>query len=70
MAEGRGQEHWQHTSVILAMLANVNRDPKKTRAFKPADFDPYFKHDRKERRIKVAKMSELKGAFVKSKKRK
>jgi hypothetical protein len=22
-------------------VANVNRDPKKGRAFKPADFDPY-----------------------------
>jgi hypothetical protein len=23
------------------MLANVHRDPRKTRAYKPADFDPH-----------------------------
>ena len=40
MAEGVNQDHWNHTSAILAMLANVNRDPKKGRAFKPADFHP------------------------------
>jgi len=28
-------------SSLLALIANVNRDPKKTRAFKPADFNPY-----------------------------
>jgi len=41
MAEGRCREHWNHTSAILAMLANVNRDPKKSRVFKPDDFNPY-----------------------------
>jgi len=25
---------------MMALVANVNRDPKKTRAFKPSDFDP------------------------------
>lgn len=41
MAEARGRDNWAHTSSVLAMLANVNRDPKKTPAFQPADFDPY-----------------------------
>ena len=40
MAEGRQQERWNHTSAILAMLANVNRDPRKGRLFKPAEFHP------------------------------
>jgi len=26
---------------VLALLANANRDPKKTRAFRPSDFDPF-----------------------------
>lgn len=26
---------------MLAMLANAHRDPKRTRSFKPADFNPY-----------------------------
>jgi hypothetical protein len=41
MAEASGRDAWSHTSVVLAMIANVNRDPKRTRAFRPADFDPY-----------------------------
>jgi len=41
MAEAVQREHWQHTSCILALIANVNRDPRKGRAFRPADFDPF-----------------------------
>lgn len=33
--------HWEHTSVMLAMTANVHRDPKKCKPFSPADFNPY-----------------------------
>ena len=40
MAQARQQDNWNHTAALLAMLANVNRDPKKGRAFKPADFHP------------------------------
>jgi len=33
---------WVHTSTLLAMTANVNRDAKKRRTpFVPAEFDPY-----------------------------
>jgi len=64
MAGARGQEHWQHTSVVLAMLANTHRDPKRTRAFKPSDFDPYSK---KREKIRVTDMSALKAAFVRQK---
>ncbi len=42
MAEAAAKERWNHTSALLAMTANVNRDPKKSRAFKPADFHPYM----------------------------
>jgi hypothetical protein len=41
MAEAKSRENWAHTSAILAMTANVNRDPKKTKPFGPADFNPY-----------------------------
>jgi len=40
MAESRTRESWSHTSALLALLANVHRDPKKHRVYKPADFDP------------------------------
>jgi hypothetical protein len=44
MAEARSRQQWAHTSALLALLANAHRDPKKTRAFKPADFNPYLRH--------------------------
>jgi len=40
MTHARQQDAWNHTASVLAMLANVNRDPKKGRAFKPTDFHP------------------------------
>jgi len=51
MAEGLGRERWAHTSLICALLANANRNPKKHRPFKPSDFDPYAKHDRRSRTV-------------------
>lgn len=41
MSEGRDRQLWGHTSCVLAMVANVHRDPKKGRAMRPADFNPY-----------------------------
>jgi hypothetical protein len=41
MAEARGRDEWGRMASLLSLLANVNRDPKRTRAFKPADFNPY-----------------------------
>ena len=63
MAEARGRDNWAHTSAILALIANVNRDPKKTRAYKPADFDPYATKDRRDEAIEVTDMAVLKDAF-------
>jgi hypothetical protein len=40
MTHARQQDGWNHTAAMLAMLANVNRDPKKGRAFRPIDFHP------------------------------
>jgi hypothetical protein len=50
MAEGLGRERWAHTSLLCAILANANRDPKRTRPFKPADFNPYAQQDRRLRK--------------------
>ncbi|MEQ9616666.1 MAG: hypothetical protein RLN60_01385 [Phycisphaerales bacterium] len=41
MAEARQRSEWARTSTLMALIANANRDPKKTRAFKPSDFDPF-----------------------------
>lgn len=53
MVEGRNAEAWSHTSSVLALIANVNRDPKKRRAFKPADFNPYAKLRKKTHRERI-----------------
>jgi len=41
MADAVSRRSWQIASAQMALLANVNRDPKRNRAFKPTDFDPY-----------------------------
>ncbi len=64
MAEARGRDNWAHTSAALALVANVNRDPKKTRAYKPSDFDPYSARDKRDEAIEVTDMGVLKDAFT------
>jgi hypothetical protein len=51
MAEGLGRERWAHTSLICALIANANRDPRKGRPFKPSDFDPYANQHRRLRTV-------------------
>jgi len=41
MAEARVRDEWSRTSSLMALVANCNRDPKRTRAFRPSDFDPF-----------------------------
>ncbi len=41
MAEARQRDNWSHTSVTLALTANIHRDPKKAGRFKPDDFNPF-----------------------------
>ena len=41
MAEGRAKFEWGITSSQMALMANLNRDPKKGKPFKPSDFNPF-----------------------------
>ena len=41
MCEARERSAWQRMSSLMALTANCHRDPKKTRALKPKDFDPF-----------------------------
>jgi hypothetical protein len=41
MAEARSRERWDHTASVMALLANLHRDPRKSRVFRPEDFHPY-----------------------------
>ena len=50
--------------MILALIANVNRDPKKTRAFRPDDFNPFVEQRPKGIPITSANIGMLKRVFV------
>ena len=43
MAEARASQAWDHTSMVLALLYNVNRDPKRSRAMRVEDVHPYMR---------------------------
>lgn len=43
MAEQRERSEWARTSALLALIANAHRDPRKSRPFRPSDFDPFVK---------------------------
>jgi hypothetical protein len=44
MGEARSQVLWSHTSSVLAMLANIHRDAKRSKVYHPADFNPHGKN--------------------------
>jgi hypothetical protein len=64
MGEARSQQAWAHTSSILALFANLHRDPKKSRAYKPGDFNPHVR--RKPVTIQKVGVSVLKQVFIDS----
>ncbi|MGE4529660.1 MAG: hypothetical protein AB7D00_14945 [Rhodospirillaceae bacterium] len=41
MARGRLESDWDRTATLLALIANVNRDPKRQRARRPEEFHPF-----------------------------
>lgn len=46
MAEARVRDEWRRTSSLMALTANCHCEPKKSKAFRPADFDPFREPDR------------------------
>ena len=71
MADGRVQDAWQRTSHLMALLANVNRDPKKSKVFSPSDFDPFRESVNKKQVVVVTKenIGEFRKAFIGAKKK-
>lgn len=55
MAEARRTDQWDHTSELLALIANCNRDPKKTRPYHSTQFNPFRKAEEAVQRIPVEK---------------
>ena len=41
LADGAQRERWMRMSPLMALIANVNRDPRRCRPFRPEDFDPF-----------------------------
>jgi len=64
MAEGRGREEWGRMSVLCAIVGNAHRDPKKGRAFKPGDFNPYEREAGTVIEVTADNIGTLKQAFI------
>jgi len=62
MAEAKQRDEWARTSSLMALIANANRDPKKHRAFRPTDFDPFTVTHKPKQKVDV---SILKDIFIK-----
>ena len=62
MAESRSKDNWNHTSAVLALIINVNRDPKKHGAVSPKELNP---HEKKVKTIlKGKELRILKDVFI------
>jgi hypothetical protein len=60
MADGRARFEWGIASSQMALMANLQRDPKRGQPFKPADFNPFVP---KEKKI-VLRGADMKDALV------
>jgi hypothetical protein len=60
MLDGRQRHDWSIASSLMAVIANTNRDPKRSRRPKPSDFDPFSQRSRP---VKVG-VSVLKDVFI------
>ena len=64
MAEGHGRDEWGRAALLCALVANAHRDPKKGRAFRVADFDPYGREPGEVIEVNRENIGTLKQAFV------
>jgi hypothetical protein len=60
MLDGRQRHDWSIVASVMAVIANTNRDPKRSRRLKPSDFDPFSQRSRP---VKVG-VSVLKDVFI------
>ena len=64
MAEGRGEDCWNHTASLLAQTYNINR-PKGKAALNPDQLNPYrAAKEKKKQRLTTEKLMALKPLFV------
>ena len=60
MANGKNESEWNQTASIMALTANINRDPKKGNVYTVSDFHPMISKQKAIGDIKI-----LKEAFIK-----
>ena len=68
MVEGRGKFEWNQTASLMALAANLVRDPKKGKAASPADFNPFAQRPPKPVLKGKEMLAALKAAFVRDRK--
>lgn len=61
MVDARQRNEWDHTSTMMALLANIHRDPDKTSAISPQEFNPFLCDKPRER---VTDLGVLRKHFV------
>ncbi|MEZ6233409.1 MAG: hypothetical protein R3B68_04395 [Phycisphaerales bacterium] len=64
MAEARQRDEWSRTASVMALVANTQRNPKKTRPFRPSDFDPFARAGERRQAVIPAPVSVLKDVFI------
>lgn len=64
MAEARERSEWSRMSQLLALTANVHRDPKRTAPVRACDMNPFDRRDR-DIVIERAPISVLRDVFIK-----
>ena len=67
MVEGRGKFEWSQTASLMALAANLVRDPKKGTAASPADFNPFAQRPPKPVLKGKEMLAALKAAFIREK---
>lgn len=60
MAAAKTELAWGQTSNLMCLLANANRDPKRTGPFKADDFNPTAKR----RPVQKAPITVLRDVFI------
>ena len=68
MVEGRGKFEWSQTASLMALAANLVRDPRKGNAASPADFNPFSPRPPKPVLRGKEMLAALKAAFFREKK--
>ena len=68
MSEARLRKQWDHTSTILALIYNMNRDPRRSQARAPADFHPYVQRAPRGIPITPKTLHMMRGLFTKASK--